>query len=121
MIYLASAHTHFDRKVMQERFERVCHVTAKLLNDGKFVYSPIVHCYPLAQAFNLRHDFEFWRDYNEWMITRADEFWVYNDPLHAWRVSNGVQGELTFARKRLLSPMLLSFDFRSATYTVAPL
>lgn len=121
MIYLASAHTNFDRKVMQERFDRLCYVVAKMLNDGKMVYSPIVHCYPLAQAYNIRHDFEFWSEYNKWMIARADEFWIYNDPQGAWERSVGVQAELNFANAKGLVPALVHFDFLSATYTVTQL
>lgn len=121
MIYLASAHTHFDRKVMQERYERLTYVVAKLLNDGKMVYSPIIHCYPLAQAFNLRHDFEFWSDYNKWMIARADEFWIYNDPQGAWVNSIGVTAETAFAKAHGLVPEVVHFDFLSATYQVTPL
>lgn len=102
MIYLASAHSHFDRAVMAERHESLCYATALLLQRGHCIYSPIVHCYPLAQRFNLRHDFEFWQHYNRAMIDKADEFWVYDDPQGAWEKSIGVTAELEYARQREL-------------------
>ena len=121
MIYLASAYTHFDRQVMEERYENVARVTAHLLNAGHHIYSPIVHCHPLASRFALRHDFDFWRNYNEAMLDCASELWVYDDPQGAWMKSRGVQAEIKYAEGRGIVRQLLGFTFLSGRWDLKEL
>lgn len=121
MIYLASAYTHFDRKVMEERFEQVAMASAFLINKGHHIYSPIVHCHPLAIRFALRHDYEFWAQYNHSLIQAATEFWVFDDPYEAWRNSNGVKGELIEAGKQGKRKLLVNIKYFDNTYEVTDL
>lgn len=98
MIYLASPYTHSDPDVIQERFERVQALTAKLLINDLVIYSPIVHCHDLANKFGLRKDYAFWANYNHGMLIRARLLYVYTLP--GWESSKGVIGEIFFAQRQ---------------------
>lgn len=96
MFYLASPYSHSDPLIMRTRFLLAEQATARMLNAGKFVYSPIVHCHELAQRYSLRTDFAFWREYNIDMLRRADAFAVLKIP--GWEESTGVKAESEIAR-----------------------
>lgn len=96
MIYLASPYTHPEPAVMQRRFEQVRHVTALLLCANNHVYSPIVHCHPIAIAHQLPRDFAFWNQYNLHMLSLAERLWVLQLP--CWGASTGVAAEIAHAQ-----------------------
>lgn len=96
MIYLASPYSHPDSLTMRTRFLLAEQVTAQLLRERMFVYSPIVHCHELAQKFSLPTSFEFWKAYNFDMLRRADDFFILRIP--GWEESKGVTAELEFAK-----------------------
>lgn len=97
MIYLASPYSHPDPLVMKTRFLLAQQATAAMIFEGKFVYSPIVHCHELAQAYQLPKDFDFWRRYNIDMLRRADAFRILKIP--GWDESKGVcpEGDIAVA------------------------
>lgn len=97
MIYLASPYSHPDPLERQYRYERMIEVSAQFLNQGHYVYSPIVHCHPLALAHAMPTDFLFWQHYNRHMIECADELWVIQ--LDGWHKSEGVAEEIIIALK----------------------
>lgn len=96
MIYLASPYSSPDPLVVRTRFLLVEQVTAMLMEQGHYVYSPIVHCHEIAAKYTLPTDFEYWKGYNIDMIRRADAFYVLVIP--GWQESKGVVAELEFAK-----------------------
>ncbi|MCP5014648.1 MAG: DUF1937 family protein, partial [Ketobacter sp.] len=48
MIYLAQPYTDPNPDVREHRFNLGERYTAELLQNGQWVYSPIVHCHELA-------------------------------------------------------------------------
>ena len=98
MIYLAQPYSDPDETVKQMRFEAAMLAAAKIFNKGKFLYSPILHCHPVALAHNLPGDFLFWGNYNMWMIERSDEVWVLQ--LEGWGRSTGVKAEIEYATRK---------------------
>lgn len=96
-IYLASPYSHSDSGVVERRFLAACRATAHLLNSGLVVFSPIVHCHPLAKAHGLPGDFKFWRTYNWWMLAPASELKILR--LEGWQISEGVTGERDIAKQ----------------------
>ena len=60
-IYLASPYNDEDWKIRRDRYERVSNELAVLLKSGEIVFSPIVHCHPLARTHELPKDAAFWR------------------------------------------------------------
>lgn len=95
MIYLASCYSDPDPLIQKTRFLIAEEVTAGLITQGKFIYSPIVHCHELAQKYNLPSDFVFWRRYNIDMLRRADCMYILDIP--GWDTSKGVRHEMEIA------------------------
>src|SRR6478752_4572437 len=92
MIYLASPYSHPDPLIMKTRFLLAEQVTATLLKERLWTYSPIVHCHELSQKFTLPTDFAYWKEYNFHMLRRAEGFWILAIP--GWQESKGVTAEL---------------------------
>lgn len=97
VVYLASPYTDDDSDVERERYFAVRAVAAVLLAAGVHVYSPIVHCHPMAKAQGLPTDAAFWRKYNFAMVERCDCVAVLT--LDGWDESRGVAGEIAHAQK----------------------
>ena len=73
MIYLACPYTHPDADVRAFRFEKANQAAAKLMGEGKFVYSPISHTHPIAVAGKLPLDWAYWQSLDEFYIRICDE------------------------------------------------
>jgi hypothetical protein len=96
IIYLASPYSHPDRVVRKWRYRMACHGTARLLEAGHLVYSPIVHSHPLT-AYGLPANWEYWRAMDEAMLRRCDALVVLKLP--DWEQSQGVAAEIALARE----------------------
>lgn len=108
MIYLASPYSHPDPLIMKTRFLLAEQVTAKLLGEGLFVYSPIVHCHELGLKYSLPTDFAFWKKYNFDMIRRCSVLFVLS--IDGWELSKGVRAEWEFAKMCNLYPQHINPD-----------
>jgi hypothetical protein len=97
MIYVASPYSKHPRGVEQAYREALV-VTAYLVErEGSNVFSPIVHCHPLANIMkDCPRDFSYWQDYNRSMIERCDSLLVAM--LDGWAESEGVSAEISHAR-----------------------
>ena len=95
MIYLASPYSHPDSHIVRDRFLLVEQVTALLIQQGEFVWSPIVHCHEMAAKFKLPTDALFWKAYNFDFIRRADAVYILKIP--GWDKSVGVKMEIELA------------------------
>ena len=97
MIYIASPFTHESIAVMHERYEKVAKLCATYILLGDHVYSPIVHCRPIANYIREKTNWEFWRHFDLHMLSLATDLWVYE--LDGWKESVGVQAEIQFAEE----------------------
>lgn len=104
MIYLASPYSHPDKDVIDRRVRQVGYVTAKLIEQGMLVFSPIVHSHPICHHVNFvavhdeHTDFapgNTWLDYDKGMIDKCDALWVLR--LDGWEASRGIAAELVHA------------------------
>ena len=98
MIYIASPYTSPDPSVMEDRYQKVRCFTAEGLRVGLVLFSPIVHCHPLAAAHNLPKDFAFWQTYSLAMIDLAKMVLVLQLPGH--ETSRGVQDEIQYCKEK---------------------
>lgn len=94
MIYLASPYSHPDGAVREQRFRDACCVTARLMERGLTVFSPIVHGHPLV-SHGLPTDWPFWERFDREHLRRCDELVVLT--LDGWRESIGVTAEIRIA------------------------
>ena len=97
LIYLASPYHHADPEVMEQRFRQVARMAGRLMLDGHVVYSPIVHCHPIASMINLPRDWAFWERFDRTMLARCDAVWVVKLP--GWESSKGVSAEMRIAEE----------------------
>lgn len=96
MIYLASPYSHKDPSIREKRFLLIEELTAKMIKEGKMVFSPIVHCHNLSISYNLSQDFEFWQKYCLYFIDKADMLMVYM--IEGWKESKGIKEEIEYAK-----------------------
>jgi len=96
-IYLASPYTHDDPAMMQERYELARACAAWMFRKKWMVFSPIVHCHPMAVAHDIPKDSEFWRGYSRAMLRGSYELAVLK--LAGWKESKGIKEELEFAER----------------------
>lgn len=61
------------------------------------VYSPIVHCHPIAVNHTLPRGFDYWRQYNQRMIRACDIFVTLQ--IEGLDLSVGVAGEREYAEQ----------------------
>lgn len=95
MIYLASPYTHVDPAVMEYRYDCVQQALHHLLSKREWAYSPIVMCHPLANAYSLPLDHEYWLEFDHAMIRLLPRFMILR--LDGWERSKGVAAEKAFA------------------------
>jgi hypothetical protein len=96
LIYLAVPFTHPDKAVVEDRVRRVNIVAAKLMAQGKYVFSPISHTYPISLAGDLPGNWEFWEGFDTVMISRSSCLYVLM--LEGWEESKGVNEEIKLAK-----------------------
>ena len=106
-IYLACPYTDHDPQVKEARFQAVNQMSARLIQEGYFVFSPISHTHPIALAGELPGHWEFWEAYDRSFLDWADEVFVLQLP--GWETSKGVQGEIQYAGEAGKPVRYLSF------------
>jgi len=96
MIYLASPYTHPDLAVMEDRFDKMCRVAGAYMKQGIIVYSPIVHCHPIAVRVDLPRDWEFWKKFDTETVLASKMVHVIKLP--GWETSKGIAAEVKIAQ-----------------------
>jgi hypothetical protein len=119
-LYLASpytAHSGDHNSIMLHRFQEAVDATHYLLNNRIWVYSPIVHCHPIAIAHELPRDFAFWSEYNHLMILNSRGLAILM--LDGWKESLGVTGEVEYCGA-LGKPIYFMLKLRNGKYALSP-
>lgn len=98
LIYLACPYSYKDSDpakvlaVKEERFQAVNKVGARLMAEGKYIFSPISHTHPIAMAGSLPGGWDYWEGYDRRMLVCCDRIIVLKLP--GWEQSTGVQAEI---------------------------
>lgn len=95
LIYLAAPYSDPDELRRVQRFNMINRAAAKLMAEGKYVFSPISHTHPIKEAGNLPGGWEYWEGYDRRMISCCDKLIVLM--LDGWDKSVGVQAEIKIA------------------------
>jgi len=97
-VYLSTAYT-FDPEQGHRNAVDALGLCLGLYPEYIF-HSPIAHTHIAAREHNLPKSYDgFWQRIDEALIERFDEVWVLLDPDGGWRTSEGMKGEVAFARK----------------------
>ena len=102
-IYLASPYSHPDEHVRLARFIAVCREAAIIFKQKRRVFSPIIHCHPIAVQGDLDLGIDFWGDYAAAMMMHATSLHILKLP--GWEDSKGVKLEITWANERFEIPV----------------
>lgn len=105
MEYVGSPYTGNE----EANYQIALYETQKLLCDGVIAYSPIVHCHPMAIAFDMPGDFSFWKKYNLGMLRIASSMIVLKAP--GWDLSRGLEKEISFAYEAGIPITYIEVDF----------
>jgi len=111
--YLAVPYSHPDPKTREYRFEMANKIAAKLMSEGRMIYSPISHCHPIAQ-YGLPKDWEYWKKYDLLFLKMAKRLILVT--LDGWRESKGIVKEMEIADFlnipiAFFDPMLMEITF----------
>jgi hypothetical protein len=118
LVYVASPYTHADKRVQEERNMAVTKCMGWLMNNVKATsfFSPICHAHPIATVCTLPGNWEFWKAYDECMLSRCNEIWILC--IAGWVTSTGVNAERAIA-KELKIPEKFLIPLESGAYKVA--
>lgn len=97
LTYLACPYNDPDPKVREERFHAVNREAARLMQLGEFIYSPISHNHPIAEAHGLPKGWDFWEPYDTAFLESCRLLIVLKLP--GWENSKGVKAEMEIAQK----------------------
>jgi len=97
LTYLACAYSHDDAMVKEERFKLASRVAARLIKEGKMVFSPISHFHPMEVYGGLPGGWDFWERIDGEYISRSKEMFVLMSD--GWRHSVGLWAEVSMAEK----------------------
>lgn len=100
LIYLASPYSSDNGTTINRRVTATQQATAKLIEQGNLIFSPIVHSHPIADLvsfspINTAKAMSGWTAYDEAIIDKCDEVWVLM--LDGWDKSRGVSHEIAYA------------------------
>ena len=91
MKLVLSPYSHADPLVREARFRAVCKYCAKLISNGIYAFSPVIHCHPIAQ-YGIPFDYNFWGGWGSRFFNICDEVIVYQ--LDGWEDSIGIKAEV---------------------------
>jgi hypothetical protein len=114
LAYLAVPYSHEERDVRVERFMKVNIVAAKLIQGGEYIFSPISHTHPIAEAGELPRGWEYWDGFDRAYLECCYKLYVLM--LDGWEESKGTQAEIKIAKELGLEIEYLTFsDFVEKT------
>jgi len=95
MIYIASPYSDKSFAVREKRHRSVEALTAFLLRNKVWCFSPIVHCHELATQHEMPTDHAYWKEYDEHMLSISTAILVHEQ--EGWENSVGVTEEIKYA------------------------
>lgn len=107
-IYLATPYTHTNHQIMVARFNMVNKVAAKLMSEGKYIFSPISHSHPIAEAGDLPRGWQYWAGYDRRILKICNKIIVLKLP--GWDISTGVQAEIQIGNELGIPVEYIDYD-----------
>lgn len=110
LVYLACPYTHKEHYMMVARHLLVNKVAARLMAAGHYVFSPISHTHPIAEAAdgNLPRGWDFWEGYDRRILSCCNRIAVLRLP--GWETSTGVQAEIKIGQEMGIPIDYLDYD-----------
>lgn len=119
MIYLSQPYSHSDAAIVNGRYICACNMSARLLKQGKMVYSPIAHGHSIAvDGDGADITWEQWMDHSLQMLALCDVMYVLT--LNGWEQSRGVSREIQEAQKLQIPVLYINYFSGEAERVVLP-
>lgn len=105
MIYIASLYSNGMDKcpcpsvLLEKRVAYTMKRVKDLLLEGKFPYSPILHCHQMSKEYDLPKTYSFWQSIDRNAIDHCQEVYVLmmDDGWGNWTLSQGITDEIAYA------------------------
>lgn len=107
MIYICSLYSNGignlsleeQKTLLQKRVDYTAKCVYNFLLEGKFPYSPILHCHEMSFKYNLPKDYDFWQSIDRNAIGHCSEVYVLKmcDSFGNWEDSKGITDEINYA------------------------
>lgn len=94
LVYLACPYSHDEHSFRMLRWYAANQAAAKLMSEGLYIFSPISHTHPIAEASEgkLPRGWDFWEGYDRQYLNICKKIIVLRIP--GWDTSKGVQAEI---------------------------
>lgn len=92
--YLAGPYTSSSEAVRTIREHALTMAAARLMDEGRVVFSPVTHGHQISYHLSTPDDHDFWMRQCLPLLHAAQELIVL--PLAGWQASKGLQAELAF-------------------------
>lgn len=108
LTYLAVPYSHPDPQIRALRFAAANKAAGILMRRGEFVFSPISHTHPIAEACDLPKGWEFWQDFDRAFLAASKKVIVLC--IDGWGSSAGISAELAFAHSTGIAVEFMAFS-----------
>lgn len=110
LIYLACPYTHKERYVRVARWIAVNHIAARMMAAGEYVFSPISHTHPIAEASDgkLPVGWDYWEKFDRQYLSIVKKIVVLRLP--GWDKSTGVQAEIKIGEEMGIPVEYIDYD-----------
>jgi Domain of unknown function (DUF1937) len=98
LVYLACPYSDPDPAVREERFRAVNRAAGILMRAGLYIFSPISHTHPIAMEAGLPLGFDYWRGYDEAILSVCKALIILELPGYGQSV--GVRAERDLAQDK---------------------
>ena len=117
-IYVASPYSHPKFEVREKRYRAVFnYVLDNHMDQGRFLYSPIMYHHPIVTARDLPHTAADWWEANKLLLRKSDGVLVLTLP--NWEASVGIDQEVKEAHRLGLDVEYVSRDLAATIYDAA--
>ena len=116
LIYLAVPYSHADRYVRCARWIAANKAAAKLMTAGQYVFSPISHTHPIAEASDgtLPPGWDFWEGFDRQYLNVCKKIVVLRIP--GWDTSTGVTAEIKIGNEMGIPVEYMDWDDMQPPY-----
>jgi hypothetical protein len=101
IVYLGGPYTHALPEIRLERFSSITKAAAKLIEQGRIVYSPLTMTHPIDLVLAKEGETlgsDYWVRFDDAFMEFCTEMVVLR--LSGWEQSSGVRREIAFFRQR---------------------
>src|SRR5690348_9976122 len=101
IVYLACPYTHPDASIREARFNAATLAAARLIEQGRVVYSPITMTHPIDVILAGRHSTlgsDYWVRFDEAFMEACAEIIILR--LDGWEESRGIARERRFFEEK---------------------